>query len=132
MINDIVANFLINASLLNLINSWAVEQGIVISGIVIFIQLWCTEKKGPVFVTMFNPLSTLLVAILAYFALGEKLYLGSIVGGVTVIFGLYLLLWGKENDLEAPVTGNKKCIPQLEDPKRQIFSSEANYVKGEP
>lgn len=115
------------------IDFWStIYGGIVISGIVIFIQLWCTEKKGPVFVTMFNPLSTLLVAILAYFALGEKLYLGSIVGGVAVIFGLYLLLWGKENDLEAPVTGNKECIPQLEDPKRQIFSSEANYVKGEP
>lgn len=51
-------------------------QGIVISGIVVFIQLWCTEEKGPVFVTMFNPLSTILVAILAYFALGEKLYMG--------------------------------------------------------
>ena len=43
---------------------------------IIFAQLWCTEEKGPVFVTMFNPLSTLLVAVLAYFALGEKLYVG--------------------------------------------------------
>jgi hypothetical protein len=40
------------------------------------VQLWCTEKKGPVFVTMFNPLSTIMVAILAYFIFGENLYVG--------------------------------------------------------
>ncbi|KAE9612099.1 putative EamA domain-containing protein [Lupinus albus] len=50
--------------------------GIVIAGFIIYIQLWCIEKKGPVFVTVFNPLSTILVAIFAYFVFGEKLYLG--------------------------------------------------------
>lgn len=54
-------------------HSW---QGVVCSGLIIFVQLWCTEEKGPVFVTMFNPLSTVLVAVLAYFVLGEKLYMG--------------------------------------------------------
>ncbi|XAR57402.1 hypothetical protein NMG60_11025534 [Bertholletia excelsa] len=81
------------------IDLWSILfGGIVISGIVIFIQLWCTEEKGPVFVTMFNPLSTIMVALLAYFVFGEKLYMGSIVGGIVVIVGLYLLLWGKEGD----------------------------------
>ncbi|KAL1342095.1 hypothetical protein AAHE18_09G134100 [Arachis hypogaea] len=56
--------------------------------------LWCTEKKGPVFVTMTTPLCTILAAILAYFVFGEKLYLGSIIGATFVIIGLYLLLWG--------------------------------------
>jgi len=81
---------------------------------------------------MFNPLSTIMVAILAYFIFGENLYVGryagnawrsvapgvqcscvflrlnfrcsvlmcSIIGGVVVILGLYLLLWGKEKDQE--------------------------------
>ncbi|XP_019265762.1 PREDICTED: WAT1-related protein At4g08290-like [Nicotiana attenuata] len=52
-------------------------RGIVVSGLVVYIQLWCTEQKGPVFATVFNPLSTILVAVLAYFVLGEKLYTGS-------------------------------------------------------
>lgn len=73
------------------------------SGLIIFIQLWCTEVKGPVFVTMFNPLSTLLVALLAYFVLGERLYMGSILGGAIVIIGLYLVLWGKDRDQEAQI-----------------------------
>ncbi|CDO99217.1 unnamed protein product [Coffea canephora] len=115
------------------IDFWStIYGGVVISGMVTLIQLWCTGQKGPVFVTMFNPLSTLLVAILAYFVLGEKLYLGSIVGGVIVIFGLYLLLWGKKNDHEAPMSADEEGIPQLEDPKKLNFSSEAKYVNGEP
>ncbi|XP_022739902.1 WAT1-related protein At4g08300-like [Durio zibethinus] len=80
-----------------------VYAGVVCSGLIMFIQLWCTEEKGPVFVTMFNPLSTILVAILAYFVLGEKLYTGSILGGVIVIVGLYLLLWGKDRDREPQI-----------------------------
>ncbi|KAK7268746.1 hypothetical protein RIF29_21454 [Crotalaria pallida] len=74
--------------------------GIVLSGLIYYTQLWCTEQKGPVFITVFNPLSSILVAILAYFVLGEKLYLGSIIGSIIVIIGLYLLLWGKEGDQE--------------------------------
>ncbi|XP_054802776.1 WAT1-related protein At4g08290-like isoform X2 [Prosopis cineraria] len=69
------------------------------------IELWCvlyafwtTDQKGPVFVSMFNPLGTVLVSILAYFVMGEQLHLGSILGGVIVVIGLYLLLWGKESD----------------------------------
>ncbi|CAN1772745.1 Ubiquitin C-terminal hydrolase 12 [Linum perenne] len=79
----------------------SVLMGVVISGFVIFIQLWCTDEKGPVFVTVFGPLTTILVAILAYFIVGENLYLGSIVGAAIVIVGLYLLLWGKEDDEKA-------------------------------
>ncbi|TVU48365.1 hypothetical protein EJB05_07999 [Eragrostis curvula] len=75
-----------------------VYSGLACNGFTVFVQLWCTEKKGPVFVTMFNPLSTIMVAILAYFIFGENLYVGSIMGGVVVILGLYMLLWGKEKD----------------------------------
>ncbi|GAB2294443.1 hypothetical protein Dimus_028650 [Dionaea muscipula] len=81
------------------IDLWSIIYGgVICSGLIIFIQLWVTDKKGPVFVTLFNPISTILVAILAYFVLGEKLHVGSIIGGIIVIFGLYMLLWGKEED----------------------------------
>ncbi|KAF4374556.1 hypothetical protein G4B88_004808 [Cannabis sativa] len=81
------------------IDLWSILYGgVVCSGLIIFIQLWCTEQKGPVFVTMFNPVGTILVAILAYFVLGERLYTGSILGALIVIVGLYMLLWGKDGD----------------------------------
>ncbi|XP_008813248.1 WAT1-related protein At4g08300-like [Phoenix dactylifera] len=83
------------------IDLWSIlYSGVVCSGLIIFIQLWCTEEKGPVFVTMFNPLSTIMVALLAYFVFGERLYTGSIIGGLIVIIGLYLMLWSKERDQE--------------------------------
>ncbi|XP_023548953.1 WAT1-related protein At4g08300-like isoform X2 [Cucurbita pepo subsp. pepo] len=80
------------------IDLWCIMYaGIVGSALVVYIQLWCTEKKGPVFATMYSPLGAVLVALLAYFVLGQRLYVGSIVGGVIVLVGLYLLLWGKED-----------------------------------
>ncbi|VVA16060.1 PREDICTED: WAT1-related [Prunus dulcis] len=60
------------------IDLWSIlYSGAVCSGLKIFVQLWCTEKKGPVFVAMFDPVSTVFVALLAYFVLGERLYTGS-------------------------------------------------------
>ncbi|KAB1219185.1 hypothetical protein CJ030_MR3G008348 [Morella rubra] len=83
------------------IDFWSIIYGgVAVSGLVVFVQLWCTEERGPVFVTMFNPLSTILVAVLAYFVLGEKLFMGSILGAIVVIVGLYMLLWGKDGDQE--------------------------------
>lgn len=116
------------------IDLWStIYGGIVVSGIIIFIQLWCTEEKGPVFVTMFNPLCTILVAVLAYFVLSEKLYTGSIVGGVIVIAGLYLLLWGKEADREVQVKPIEQpyvmTYDDEEDPKAESFSSAAKTIK---
>ncbi|XVE81812.1 hypothetical protein DITRI_Ditri15bG0096100 [Diplodiscus trichospermus] len=119
------------------IDLWAtLYAGVVCSGIIIFFQFRCTEEKGPVFVTMFNPLTTLLVAVLAYFVLGEKLYMGSILGGVIVIVGLYLLLWGKDRDQEAQ-TGKAEqsylaCDQKNDSAVHQTFSAEREGSQCEP
>ncbi|KAF8394292.1 hypothetical protein HHK36_020498 [Tetracentron sinense] len=109
------------------IDLWStIYAGVVCSGLIIYIQLWCTEEKGPVFVTMFNPLSTIMVAVLAYFVLGEKLYMGSILGGVIVIIGLYILLWGKEGDQEVCVGPQKQSYlsyDEQKEPNIQIITS---------
>ncbi|EEF33065.1 WAT1-related protein At2g39510 isoform X2 [Ricinus communis] len=119
------------------VDFWSILYGgVVMSGAVVFIQLWCTEVKGPVFVTMFNPVSTILVAVIAYFVLGEKLYLGSIVGAVVVIFGLYLLLWGKEGD--QPVQSKSEdqfdssCDEQKDNIRHIAGSVETKVTPGEP
>ncbi|KAI3911726.1 hypothetical protein MKX01_029487 [Papaver californicum] len=49
---------------------------VVCSGLIIYVRLWGTEQKGPVIVTMFDPLSTLMVAVVAYFIVGERLHKG--------------------------------------------------------
>ncbi|KAK4266127.1 hypothetical protein QN277_027094 [Acacia crassicarpa] len=84
------------------IDLWAIlYSGVVSTGLLTFVQLWCTEEKGPVFVTMFSPLLTVFVVLLSYFVVGDQLYLGCIVGAILVVIGLYSLSWGKEEEQDA-------------------------------
>lgn len=113
------------------VDFWCIMySGVVASGLMIFVQMIVTEMKGPVFVTMFNPVTTIMVALLAYFVVGEKLYTGSIIGAVVVIVGLYLLLWGKDKDLEyafkchqdsnSVVDGESKNKSVVNDQRQQV------------
>ncbi|KAL8515759.1 hypothetical protein ACS0TY_014446 [Phlomoides rotata] len=106
------------------IDFWSILYGaVVVSGMVYYFQLWCTKARGPVFVTIFDPLATFFTAIFSYFALGENLYAGSIIGGVVVVMGLYMLLWGKKYD-GAETT-------KLEETKNQLNSSDENHLGGQ-
>jgi len=51
-------------------------QGVVASGIAFAVQIWCIDRGGPVFVAVYQPVQTLVVAIMASIALGEQFYLG--------------------------------------------------------
>ncbi|XP_062097159.1 protein WALLS ARE THIN 1-like [Humulus lupulus] len=72
--------------------------GVVASGIAFAVQIWCIDRGGPVFVAVYQPVQTLVVAIMASIALGEQFYLGGIIGAVLIIVGLYLVLWGKSEE----------------------------------
>lgn len=51
-------------------------QGVVCSGVAYYLQAVIMKARGPVFVTAFNPLTMVIVAILGSFVLSEVLYLG--------------------------------------------------------
>ncbi|KAI3432046.1 WAT1-related protein [Psidium guajava] len=72
--------------------------GVVASGIAFAVQIWCIDRGGPVFVAVYQPVQTLVVAIMASIALGEQFFLGGIIGAVLIIAGLYLVLWGKSEE----------------------------------
>ncbi|RVW32401.1 WAT1-related protein [Vitis vinifera] len=74
------------------------------SGLNYFLQAWCISRRGPLFSAMFNPLCTVIVTILDPLSIHEELYIGSLVGAVAVIIGLYVVLWGKAKDLEESQT----------------------------
>ncbi|XP_043699751.1 WAT1-related protein At2g39510-like [Telopea speciosissima] len=73
-------------------------SGIVSSGIAYSLQGMIMRAKGPVFITSFNPLSMVIVAVLSTFILGEVLTVGRIVGAIVIAIGLYLVVWGKYKD----------------------------------
>ncbi|XP_050213096.1 WAT1-related protein At4g08290-like [Mercurialis annua] len=75
-----------------------VYTGIVTSGITYYVQGIVMKTRGPVFVTAFNPLCMIIVAALGSLILAEKLFLGSILGGVIIAIGLYSVVWGKSKD----------------------------------
>ncbi|KAI3755254.1 hypothetical protein L1987_55052 [Smallanthus sonchifolius] len=72
----------------------AVFQGIC-SLLVVVLIMAAVHLQGPLFASIFNPLVLVFVAIAGFLVLDEKLYLGSLLGSIIVIAGLYLVLWGK-------------------------------------
>ena len=49
------------------------------SGIAFAVQISCIDRGGPVFVAVYQPVQTFVVAIMASIALGEEFYLGGLV-----------------------------------------------------
>ncbi|KAJ4705614.1 WAT1-related protein [Melia azedarach] len=73
-----------------------IYSGIVVFGLTAYVQILVIREKGPVFVTAFRPLSTVIVAILGLLILGEQLHLGEILGSILIVVGLYAIMWAKE------------------------------------
>ncbi|KAM0940447.1 putative EamA domain-containing protein [Dioscorea sansibarensis] len=81
-----------------------VYTAVVVTGFSYYLQAWCVEKKGPVFLAITSPLSFVFTMIGSSFILGEKINLGSALGGISMVAGLYSVLWGqsKENKVSEP------------------------------
>lgn len=73
--------------------------GIMGSAVMFCLQAWCITQRGPLFSAMFSPLVTVIVTVLAALVLHEEIYIGSLIGAIGVIIGLYIVLWGKAGDV---------------------------------
>lgn len=78
-----------------------VYNGLLVAALVLYLQTWCIGKKGPVFVAMFTPLSLVITIATSSFILGELISLGSVLGGVFLVGGLYSVLLGKSSEERA-------------------------------
>nr|GMC60618.1 WAT1-related protein At1g68170-like [Ipomoea batatas] len=90
-------------------------MGVLGSGVVVILMTWCANKSGPLFVSIFNPLILVIVALASSLLLSETLHLGSVLGGFVIIIGLYVVLWGKSRDLKDV----SSTVPQQVLPKTQ-------------
>ncbi|KAF9619678.1 hypothetical protein IFM89_007999 [Coptis chinensis] len=90
--------------------------GIMVTGVTFYLQAWCIEKKGPVFLAMSTPLSLIITILCSVLFLGEIISMGSVLGGIFLVGGLYCVLWGKcteQMDEKLPVKdekGNGKLV----------------------
>ncbi|XP_061353724.1 WAT1-related protein At1g68170-like [Gastrolobium bilobum] len=101
----------------------AAYSGIMASGFMIIFVAYCIRVRGPLFASSFNPLMLVLVAIVASLTLDEKLYLGSAIGSVLIVVGLYAVLWGKSKEMQkmtqsnpSETTGDSEATRPLLDP----------------
>ncbi|KAL0384734.1 UNVERIFIED_CONTAM: WAT1-related protein [Sesamum radiatum] len=65
------------------------------------------KRKGPLYVSVFSPLLLVIVAVLSWALLEEKLYIGTVAGSVLIVLGLYGVLWGKNREM--------RCIYHVEE-----------------
>ncbi|KDO71057.1 hypothetical protein CISIN_1g018069mg [Citrus sinensis] len=73
-------------------------SGLVASAMSFAVQIWVIDRGGPMFVSAYLPVQTMLVAIMATIALGEEFYLGGVIGASLIIAGLYLVVLGKDEE----------------------------------
>ncbi|CAD6219162.1 unnamed protein product [Miscanthus lutarioriparius] len=73
-------------------------SGVFGSGVTFYLQSWSISVRGPLYSAMFNPLCTVITTVFAAAVLREELHVGSLLGAIAVIAGLYVVLWGKAGD----------------------------------
>ncbi|OMP09402.1 Drug/metabolite transporter [Corchorus olitorius] len=78
----------------------ALYAGIVCNAIAFCVLSWSIQKKGPLYVSVFSPLLLVIVAVISWALLREKLYVGTVVGSVLIVGGLYAVLWGKDREIK--------------------------------
>ncbi|KAK4783801.1 hypothetical protein SAY86_018169 [Trapa natans] len=97
--------------------------GIVCSGVAYYLQGVVMRTRGPVFVTAFNPLSMIIVAIMGSLILHETLYLGRVIGAMVIVMGLYMVLWGKTKDGQLP-----RPLSQLPDGDKPVLAAQDGHL----
>ncbi|CAK9170316.1 unnamed protein product [Ilex paraguariensis] len=94
--------------------------GMVGSGLCIVGMAWCVKKQGPVFTAAFSPLVQIMAAMFEVPILHEEIHLGSLLGSIVVIVGLYALLWGKNKEMP-------KCEPNVAHQTEEIKDQEPQF-----
>ncbi|KAF4347521.1 hypothetical protein G4B88_025759 [Cannabis sativa] len=83
-------------------NIWLVAslRGSYGSAVAFFLTSWSIQRKGPLYVSVFSPMLLIVVAIFSWALLSEKIYVGTAIGSVLIIGGLYAVLWGKNKEMK--------------------------------
>ncbi|KAG2714485.1 hypothetical protein I3760_03G028900 [Carya illinoinensis] len=90
-------------------NAWRLKPDIALVAIVYsgisssfmaVVHSWGLRLKGPVYISIFKPLSIAIAAAMGVIFLGDALYLGSVVGAIIISIGFYAVIWGKAKEEE--------------------------------
>ncbi|KAL0335167.1 UNVERIFIED_CONTAM: WAT1-related protein [Sesamum radiatum] len=104
----------------------ALVAGVLGSGLMFTLVAWCVRMRGPLFVSIFNPLLLVIVAIVGILFLDEKLHLGMIFGAVLIVCGLYIVLWGKSKEMK----NVNQILPESQDNKQPVETLPVTHKGG--
>ncbi|CAK8544530.1 unnamed protein product [Lathyrus sativus] len=77
----------------------SVYSGVICTGLAYCVISWTIERKGPLYGSVFTPLQLILTAMISWAFMSEKLYVGTAIGSLLIVFGLYGVLWGKSQEI---------------------------------
>ncbi|CAL0308532.1 unnamed protein product [Lupinus luteus] len=73
--------------------------GVICTGLAYCLMSWTIVRKGPLYVSVFTPLQLIITAVVSWALLREKIYLGTALGSLLIVLGLYSVLWGKNKEM---------------------------------
>ncbi|CAH2080014.1 unnamed protein product, partial [Thlaspi arvense] len=105
------------------LTSWVLKPDISLAAIIysgVFVSLfsavthtWGLHLKGPVYISLFRPLSIAIAVAMGAIFLGDALHLGSVIGSVILSFGFYTVIWGKAREDATKTVAGSEHSPLL-------------------
>ncbi|CAL4931331.1 unnamed protein product [Urochloa decumbens] len=102
--------------------------GIVASCMCYAIMTWANKILGPSLVALYNPLQPAFSTVLSTIFLGAPVYVGSIVGGIFIVAGLYIVTWARYNEEQQALTDGYHLDPLLVGYPRVLKTQENSLV----
>ncbi|XP_071704709.1 WAT1-related protein At4g15540-like [Rutidosis leptorrhynchoides] len=96
---------------------YVLYSGIFGSAFNVTVLSWYVQRKGPLFVAMFQPVGIVISTFICVIFLGNGFYVGSLLGSIVVVIGFYMVMWGKaaeENSVLVSKLANE-AEPLLQD-----------------
>ncbi|CAH2080013.1 unnamed protein product [Thlaspi arvense] len=77
------------------------------------ISLVAIIYSGPVYISLFRPLSIAIAVAMGAIFLGDALHIGSVIGSVILCFGFYTVIWGKAKEAATKSFAGSEHSPLL-------------------